>query len=223
MVSRDNSNSTFDKRGSRVCFDWPVAGEDANDLEVDPPVDIGYYPRSCGVHVRQYQKNEGKAATNGKQDTSYYRLTILLKDANEELVGEVDYYDAPGGQGGGVTGELPLVFIATTGSVDNDPIKFDYGGQHWDSSSGQCSVGKYDSGSFLSYFGEDHCNKMILNQTNFGIRNEILSFHSAAKPVPTSRLGTTEYLPKVSDLSGLALAADNSDGTARSVAPEDKI
>lgn len=27
--------------------------------------------------------------------TSDYRLTILLKDANQELVGEIDYHDAP--------------------------------------------------------------------------------------------------------------------------------
>jgi len=46
-----------------------------------------------------------------------------------------------------VFSELPLVLVATAGSVDNDPVKFAYGGQSWDSSSGQCSTGGYDSGS----------------------------------------------------------------------------
>ena len=46
-----------------------------------------------------------------------------------------------------VDGELPLVFIATAGAVDDDPVKFAYGSQNWDSNSGQCKVGKYDSGS----------------------------------------------------------------------------
>lgn len=71
----------------------------------------------------------------------------MLKDANGELVGEVDYFDAPGGQGVDVFSQLPLVFIATTGNVDDDAISFAYGSQSWDSSSGQCSVGGYDSGS----------------------------------------------------------------------------
>ena len=97
--------------------------------------------------MNQYQKNEGLPATNGNLANSNYRLTILLKDANGELVGEVDYFDAPGGQGVGVTSQLPLVFIATTGAVDDDAISFAYGGQFWDSNAGQCSVGGYDSGS----------------------------------------------------------------------------
>ena len=97
--------------------------------------------------MTQYQKNEGDSASNGNKGTSDYRFTILLKDDNQELVGEVDYYDAPDGQGVDVDSELPDVFIATAGSKDNDPVKFAYGSQSWDSDSGQCSVGKYDSGS----------------------------------------------------------------------------
>lgn len=95
----------------------------------------------------QYQKNEGNPASNGNMATSDYRITVLLKDANQELVGEVDYYDAPTGQGVGIDSELPLVFVATVGKVDNDPISFAYGSQSWESNSKQCSVGKYDSGS----------------------------------------------------------------------------
>ena len=76
-----------------------------------------------------------------------YRFTILLKDANQELVGEIDCYDAPTGLGVSVDSELPLVFIATAGTVDNDPVNFWYGSQDWDSRSGECKVGGYDSGS----------------------------------------------------------------------------
>ena len=62
-------------------------------------------------------------------------------------MGEVDYYDAPTGKGVGVDSELPSVFVATAGTVDDDPVTFAYGSQNWDSNSGQCSVGEYDSGS----------------------------------------------------------------------------
>lgn len=137
----------LNKRLTGYCFDWPGTGEDANDPDVDPPVGIPYYPGSCGVHLIQYQKNEGNPASNGNDATSDYRFTILVKDANQELVGEVDYYDAPSGQAVNVDGELPLVFIATAGTVDDDPVKFAYGSQNWDSSSAQCKVGGYDSGS----------------------------------------------------------------------------
>lgn len=95
----------------------------------------------------QYQKNEGDPASNGNLGTSDYRITVLLKDANQELVGEVDYFDAPSGQGADIDSELPLVMVVTTGNVDDDPVSFAYGGQSWDSNSGQCSVGGYDSGS----------------------------------------------------------------------------
>lgn len=147
LESRSDSNTTLDKRDDGVCLDWPGPNEDANDPDADPTVGILYYPGACGVHIIQYQKNDGISATNGKRDTSDYRLTILLKDANQELVGEVDYYDAPGGRAVDVTSELPFVFIATTGNIDKDPITFDYAGQHWDTSSDQCSTKKYDTGS----------------------------------------------------------------------------
>lgn len=97
--------------------------------------------------MNQYQKNEGNPASNGNQATSDYRFSILLKDANQELIGEVDYYDAPGGQGVDVDSELPLVLIAKAGNVDDDPVSFAYGDQSWNSDSAQCSVGGYDSGS----------------------------------------------------------------------------
>lgn len=77
--------------------------------------------------MNQCPKNEGLAGANGHLSTSKYRLTRLLKYANGELMGEADYFDAPGGRGVGVTSELPLVFIVTTGAVDDDAISFPYG------------------------------------------------------------------------------------------------
>lgn len=93
----------------------------------------------------QYQKNEGDPASTG--GNSDYRFDITIKDDQQELVGELDHADAPGGQGVNVDSALPLVLIVTAQNVDDDPVKFAYSGQSWDSNSGQCSVGGYDSGA----------------------------------------------------------------------------
>ncbi len=82
----------------------------------------------------QYQKNEGQSASNDGVGTSDYRFTITLQDDQHEVIGGVDYYDAPSGQGVDVDSALPLVFIATAGNVDDDPISFAYGDQSWKSS-----------------------------------------------------------------------------------------
>lgn len=90
---------------------------------------------------KQYQKNEGNSASNGNKATSDYRFTILLRDDQHELVGELDY------AGVEVDGALPEVLIVTAGSVDSDPVSFAYGGQTWTSSDSQCSIGDYNGGS----------------------------------------------------------------------------
>ncbi|KAL8626650.1 hypothetical protein Q9189_007654 [Teloschistes chrysophthalmus] len=94
-----------------------------------------------------FQKNEGPAATNGKHGISDYRFSIQIKDANQELIGQVDYFDAPTGQGVNVNSKLPAVLVAIAGGVDSDPVTFAYGGQNWDSNSKQCSTGGYQNGS----------------------------------------------------------------------------
>ena len=152
----ENISIIFRKRDTKYCFDWP--GPDA-------PVETSYYPGNCSLHLTQvssalcsrgwkiilimiqYQKNKGNPASNGSQATSEYRLSILFKDANQELIGEVDCYDTPGGQGVKVNSKMPLAFIATAGNVDDGPISFTYGNQTWNSNSSRCSVGGYDSGS----------------------------------------------------------------------------
>ncbi len=96
---------------------------------------------------KQYQKNEGNSASNGNKATSDYRFTILLKDDQHELVGELDYADAPAKVGVEVDSALPEVLIVTAGSIDSDPISFAYGGQTWTSSDSQCSIGDCNGGS----------------------------------------------------------------------------
>ena len=93
----------------------------------------------------QYQKNEGEPDSTG--GTTNYRFDIVIQDDQQERIGELDYADAPGGQGVDVDSALPLVLIVTAQDVDDDPVKFAYGDQSWDSNSDQCSVGGYDSGS----------------------------------------------------------------------------
>lgn len=99
-----------------------------------------YVPGECGVHVVHFQ-------TNPDRTTKPYRLSVVLKDALQRIIGGVVEVDAPSGQPVNVNSELPYVFIATTGNVDDDPIKFAYSGQSWDSNSGQCSVGGYEDGN----------------------------------------------------------------------------
>ena len=99
----------------------------------------------CGVHVVQYQKNEGPANTpNGNAD---YRLDVALYDALQDSMGGVTDIDAPGGQFENVESQLPFVFGVEVGAQDADPVRFQYNGQAWDSTAGQCSRGSYDSGS----------------------------------------------------------------------------
>lgn len=101
-----------------------------------------YVPGWCGLHVTQFQRNEGPGA-----DTSVYRLTIELKDANGADIGGVSVAEAPSGVGVDISSALPYIFIATAGYVDSDPVTFAYAGQNFDSATGQCSMGGYQGGS----------------------------------------------------------------------------
>lgn len=120
---------------------------DSHDKDLKNTGDgLGYLPGNCGVHVTQYQKNEGPNAANGAGGTSNYRFDITIFDDNQIQIGQVLLADAPGGVGVDVDSKLPLVLVVTSEQVDSDPVQFAYGGQSWDSNS-QCSVGGYDSGS----------------------------------------------------------------------------
>ena len=107
-----------------------------------PSVNKRYVPGWCGAHIQQFQKNEGPGP-----NTADYRFTIELKDANGAPIGGANTAPVANGQSLDIDSELPDVFVVTAGFVDNDPVTFAYAGQHWDSSSSQCSFGAYDSGS----------------------------------------------------------------------------
>jgi len=100
-----------------------------------------YVPGWCGMHIQQYQIGEGPG------DTSQYRLTIELFDANHAPLGGVNTANVPDGGSVDVGSALPNVYIAAVAYVDSDPVLFAYGGQKFDSSSPQCSMGEYDNGS----------------------------------------------------------------------------
>ena len=135
----------LEKRGEGYCFDWDMYGEDPADPDADPSLDIGYYPGSCGVHIVQYQKNEGvDASTGGNSD---YRFDITMVDDQGEVVGGLTAADGPTGVAIDVDSKLPYVFEVTAGAVDSDPVSFAYAGQTWTSDDGQCSMGAYDSGA----------------------------------------------------------------------------
>lgn len=105
------------------------------------PVEKRFASGQCGAHIVQYQKNEGPG------DQSQYRLQINLYDAGHAEAGDIAPTDATPDAPVDVDGPLPYVFEATVGFVDSDPIQFHYGGQFWESTGAQCSMGKYDSGS----------------------------------------------------------------------------
>ena len=138
-------SNTLEKRGEGTCLDWDGYGDDPADPDAEPTLDIGYYPGNCGVHIVQYQKNEGKPASSG--GTSDYRFDITLVDDQGENIGGMTAADGPTGVTINVDSKLPEVFELTAGAVDSDPISFAYNGETWNSASGQCKFGKYDSGS----------------------------------------------------------------------------
>ena len=99
----------------------------------------------CGLHVTQYQKNEGPAGSDG--GTSEYRLDLTIFDAVQDPIGGVSKLSVPGGVFTGIDSQLPDVLEVLVGGADAQPVRFQYNGQAWTSADGQCSTGDYDSGS----------------------------------------------------------------------------
>lgn len=99
-----------------------------------------YKPGWCGLHITQHQKPD--------PSKDAYTLEVLIKDADSMIIGNtlgaVDARNPIRVLGFG--GQLAEQLIVTTGGVDADPVKFEYGDQHWDSKSKQCKMGGYDSG-----------------------------------------------------------------------------
>ena len=63
------------------------------------------------------------------------------------MIGLVNLVGVADGQSLDVDSALPAVYIATAGSVDQDPVGFAYNGFAFTSSSDNCQTGAYDSGS----------------------------------------------------------------------------
>lgn len=90
----------------------------------------------CGLHIRQYQMNEG--STNGYSNPNpYYALELTLYDADGTFIG---YQSMSYPSNGVVTvqGVLPYQLIATSGTDDSQPLSLAYAGSTWDSESDGC-------------------------------------------------------------------------------------
>ena len=97
----------------------------------------------CGVHVKQYQKNEGPGMT-----PEHYRYTVNIKDATGKPIGEHDLVPIPSGEEREFDSLLPKPFKIYSPDVDSDAIWMHYGDQHFTSNDQphHCNFGKYDNG-----------------------------------------------------------------------------
>lgn len=100
-------------------------------------------PGWCGVHITQYQKNQGPGL-----NTENYRFDVILYDGQQELVGEQELLSIPSGQTQQVGSTLPYTLGVTAPNTDGDAVYMSYNGQSWGSNdqAHHCNFGKYDSG-----------------------------------------------------------------------------
>lgn len=124
-------------------FDRDSTCECVSGHSVDDQKCSSYTPGWCGVHVTQYQKNEGPG-----DDIENYRFTVVLKDADGKPVGEQDYVSIPSGETSSFTSTLPWTFDLTAPNVDDDAIWMAYGDQSFTSNDQphSCNFGSYDGG-----------------------------------------------------------------------------
>lgn len=97
----------------------------------------------CGVHITQYQKNEGPGF-----NTENYRFTVLLYDGAQTFIGERELLSIPSGTTEHIyTKPLQYTLALTAPNVDDDPINLAYAGDFWNIyDAGRCSTGVYDEG-----------------------------------------------------------------------------
>lgn len=102
-----------------------------------------YHGGWCGVHIRQYQKNQGEGI-----DTSVYRFDVELFDGDQENVGGHELAGIPSGQTKQFGSRLPMTFGVKAPDVDGDAVYMSYNGQSWGSNDQEhhCNFGKFDSG-----------------------------------------------------------------------------
>ncbi|KMU86905.1 hypothetical protein CIHG_04844 [Coccidioides immitis H538.4] len=105
-----------------------------------------YNPGWCGVHIRQYQKNEKDNAQNPSTD---YALEVTVYDAKQKMIDYLDKTYTSKDMHLHAQGPLPYKLVLWTGAVDDDPVHMAYGKQEWDSKNKvtyHCKQGKYDGG-----------------------------------------------------------------------------
>ncbi|KAL8672889.1 MAG: hypothetical protein Q9168_002673 [Polycauliona sp. 1 TL-2023] len=97
----------------------------------------------CGVHIIQYQKNEGPGL-----NTENYRLDVSLYDNDQEFIAEGDLLGIPSGQRQQVGCPLALTFGVTAPNVDGDAVYMSHNGQRWGSNDQDhhCGFGVFDDG-----------------------------------------------------------------------------
>lgn len=99
----------------------------------------------CGVHIRQYQKDQGEDSMN---DTPNFKIEVALKDGDsKQVAGPNALLPTPSGVPVNVNG-LVGPFTVTAGEHDSDPLSMSFAGKTWDSDdkNHSCSVGNYNSG-----------------------------------------------------------------------------
>ena len=111
-----------------------------------------YVPGWCGIHVKQYQKNEPDGDHPNSPD---YVFAVNIFDSKGNLInsdppgsGNGVSVVAPANQPQSLNSALPLVLKIIAGNVDDDAVLFEYGDQHWGSNDQEhhSNFGAYDSG-----------------------------------------------------------------------------
>ncbi|KAJ5624260.1 hypothetical protein N7510_000569 [Penicillium lagena] len=97
----------------------------------------------CGLHIRQYQRDETDDYENPGNN---YGLELTLFDAKQDMISYTPKTDAASGDAVVIQGPLAWILEVISGDSDDSAVSFKYGGESWDSSGSQCSVGSTNNG-----------------------------------------------------------------------------
>lgn len=99
-----------------------------------------YTPGSCGVHVRQYRKNQPS------NPSPNFKLDVRVYDGAGALMTALAGLDAANYFTHRIITPLPKVLNITVQNADTDSVLFEYDGISWDSSNpDHCKFGGYDN------------------------------------------------------------------------------
>jgi hypothetical protein len=130
----DGNEVVAPKKERTECY----IAKDVSDQEC-----AAYQPGFCGVHIRQYQKNQGPGFTPAN-----YRFDIILKDNSKMIVGERYLLNIPSGTMVEFESNLPHKFGVKAPELDDDAVYMLYNSENWGSNDQEhfCNFGAYDSG-----------------------------------------------------------------------------